>query len=118
MYNSYQDNAITSSIDPYYVKGDVFQRDQRYYDQVYSTRRNRTPNKGDASMISRPGQTIQPLQPTQQYPPPTSTIYPPTASQTIPNNSGYNSNTAVSNVNQQDPDQLRRVREENLALSN
>lgn len=27
------------------MKGDVFQRDQRYYDQTISTRRNRTPNK-------------------------------------------------------------------------
>lgn len=90
MYNSYQENAISSSIDPYYVKGDVFQRDQRYYDQVYSTRRNRTPNKGDASMIGRPGQTVQPSQPPQQYPPPTSTIYPPPGPQTIPNNSVYN----------------------------
>lgn len=31
-------------IDPYYVKGDVFQRDPRYYEQVISSRRNRAPN--------------------------------------------------------------------------
>lgn len=38
-----QDN-YRSTIEPYYMKGDVFQRDQRYYDQTISTRR-RTPNK-------------------------------------------------------------------------
>jgi hypothetical protein len=43
-------------IDPYYVRGDVFQRDSRYYDQLIGTRRNRTPNKSgylpEASYVS------------------------------------------------------------------
>ena len=43
--SNYQDSYRASSIEPYYMKGDVFQRDQRYYDQTISTRRNRTPNK-------------------------------------------------------------------------
>lgn len=33
-----------STVDPFYIKGDVFQRDQRYYDQQIG-RRTRTPNK-------------------------------------------------------------------------
>lgn len=42
----YPANEISSTIEPYYVKGDVFQRDQRYYDQIISgTRRNRSPNR-------------------------------------------------------------------------
>lgn len=121
MYNSYQENAISSAIDPYYMKGDVFQRDQRYYDQVYSTRRSRTPNKGDTSIIGRPIQPSQPLQPSQpSYPVPTGSTYnQPTGSQVLPNSGVYNNtNTADSTVNQQDPEQLRRLREENLALSN
>lgn len=52
----YSENQRSTVIDPYYVKGDVFQRDSRYYDQVISSRRNRTPNKSgfplDASQLS------------------------------------------------------------------
>jgi hypothetical protein len=41
----YPDHPRSTVIDPYYIKGDVFQRDSRYYDQTIGTRRNRTPNK-------------------------------------------------------------------------
>jgi cytoskeletal protein RodZ len=55
-YSVYSENQRSTVIDPYYVKGDVFQRDSRYYDQVINSRRNRTPNKSgfplDASQIS------------------------------------------------------------------
>lgn len=38
-------NELTQTINPYYVNGNVFERDPRYYDQLIDTRRNRTPNK-------------------------------------------------------------------------
>ena len=39
------DNQLKSTIEPYYVKGDVFQRDQRYYDQLLDRRTLRSPNR-------------------------------------------------------------------------
>ena len=60
------------SIDPYYKEGDVFQRDDRYYEQaIISTRKSRTPNKsmqgsqayktqgfyGNQSMVSQTHET-------------------------------------------------------------
>ena len=41
MYNNPQEK-----FSPYYQQGNVFQRDERYYDQVLATtRKSRTPNK-------------------------------------------------------------------------
>lgn len=43
---TYFDGQGRNTVDPFYVKGDVFQRDQRYYDQQIG-RRNRSPIKGN-----------------------------------------------------------------------
>ena len=41
MYNNQQEK-----FSPYYQQGNVFQRDERYYEQpITSTRKSRTPNK-------------------------------------------------------------------------
>lgn len=42
--NVYQE-GLRSTIEPYYMRGDVFQRDQRYYDQTLESRRLRSGNK-------------------------------------------------------------------------
>ena len=45
-YGTYsQHEGQKSTIEPYYKPGDVFQRDERYYEQAFSWKRNRTPNK-------------------------------------------------------------------------
>lgn len=129
-YNSNPENPISSSIDPYYVQGDVFQRDQRYYDQVYSTRRNRTPNKGVDSLIGRAGQTIQPGQTIQQQqyqsiqpvqpnqganlilPSGPNYLNTSNAGQSQMSTSNVNNNigSAVNTIVNQDQEQLRRIR--------
>jgi hypothetical protein len=63
----YSDHPRSTVIDPYYVKGDVFQRDSRYYDQLIGTRRNRTPNK---SVVQQPTQ-ISNIRPTNDVIPST-----------------------------------------------
>lgn len=35
-----------STVDPYYMKGDVFQRDQKYYDQLLQ-KRSRSPHRSN-----------------------------------------------------------------------
>lgn len=45
-----------SIIEPYYVKGDVFQRDQRYYDQL-PERRNRSPYRSQGYDLNQGGRS-------------------------------------------------------------
>ena len=47
MENSHNvlNDGMKSTIEPYYVRGDVFQRDRRYYDQLLENRRVRSSNK-------------------------------------------------------------------------
>ena len=47
-----------NQIDPYYMKGDVFQRDQRYYDQLLERRdRRRSPIRSGGQSYIPSGQS-------------------------------------------------------------
>ncbi len=116
---SYYDGTMRSTIDPYYVKGDVFQRDSRYYDQTIQTRRNRTPNKslipGDPSNMNNtmPNPSINPNLIGSQTGGLSQGVAPITS--TVINTLVTPSKPPV--IVQNDPEELRRLREENLQLA-
>ena len=56
-YGSQSMHDNRSTIDPYYIKGDVFQRDQRYYDQLLE-RRSRSPYRSRVDGGSNVRQTV------------------------------------------------------------
>lgn len=105
------DHLRSTVIDPYYVKGNVFQRDSRYYDQTISSRRNRTPNKGfplDGSAISNNIRNVS------------AEIYPNSIGLTGPNTQ-QNLNTGTfqqTTVSVQDQEELRKLQEEHQTLLN
>lgn len=119
---SLQENPLASTIQPYYMKGDVFQRDQRYYDQAISTRRNRTPNKsvgpiGSGSNIGGFGGNSM-NQPTNLNTSSGGPIYQSTGGQGSGQIGGYNSQINVTPPPaSQDLEELRRLREQNLSLA-
>lgn len=102
--SNFQDTYRASSIEPYYMKGDVFQRDQRYYDQTISTRRNRTPNKtvggGSVGYLPSNPNILNP-----------NTVGPGFSS----SGSGV---VGQSGLSAQDQQELQRLREENQSLTN
>lgn len=95
----YSENPRSTIIDPFYVKGDVFQRDSRYYDQLIGSRRSRTPGKSGISTF-----------------PPTNPILPNPISPGVVNPSIVNPPPSINVTS--DQDELRRLQEEHQALLN
>lgn len=51
-----QEERLTNTIDPYYKKGNVFQRDEAYYSQVLAGKRT---NLRNSTRMPSPQRTIQ-----------------------------------------------------------